>query len=293
MAIRDQSYTDYTGDLIGAPPAWVIAANDLRLYWSYRRTKLLFIGALFVMMPFVFGVLAERFLLGSLGVSRDNTVGMLFHWMGAAQIWMCVAFFAGVACGVIADDVRYRTIQLYFSKPIRAVDYALGKFGALMLLGSLVTLLPSMLVGALRTGVLLAAGTEPKIAVLELVGLLGFNVIMLAVLSLVLMALSSLISRTGYVVLAWLGVILIPSMVSTTVGFVRSGEPWTELLSLSGTLWRALDILVQYKGEPVSEGVTDLLPSYMTWAPWPVLVVVVGIAVAAVAWRLSRMEGIA
>src|SRR5699024_6634369 len=66
------------------------------------------------------------------------------------QFFSAALFMMVVGCGIIADDLRYRTFQLYFSRPVERWEYMLGKFLALAGLTSLVSVLPALLLGGFR-----------------------------------------------------------------------------------------------------------------------------------------------
>lgn len=295
MPIRDQGYTRYQGDLTaGAPAWWVIAAGSFRLFWGYTRTKLLFIFTMIIPVLFLVMTFGERLLAKFLGGQggTDSVSGMFEYAFGYVQIWMLAIMLAAAGAGVIADDMRYKTIQLYFSKPIGAIDYAVGKFLSLMMLGAMVTVLPTLLVGGVR--LLVFSPSEMFMTVLGNFGfLLVFDTALLALFSGLVMALSCLTERTGYVVLGWLGTVLVPSIVATVVNLVRNGEAWPELLSIVGSLSVALKTMVGYKGMPnPGELESAGLPDYMNWAPWLVLLAIAIGAYAIVHWRTTKLEGI-
>ena len=295
MSIRDQGYTRYEGDLTaGAPAFWVIATQGLGHYWGHLRTKLLFIVMLIVPVLFSIGTFAEQAMRKMFGGAGEEQVSGFFEYaFGVCEIWMVALVFAASGCGVIAEDMRHRTIQLYFSKPITRMDYVAGKFLSLVMLGSLVSLLPFVLVGTLRGLIYLPKPVFGE--AFKNIALLGlFTLVLLVVFSAVVMALSCLTRRTGFVVLAWLGTLLIPSMVSTGVGLARKGEAWTELISIAGSLSTTLKVMVGYTGmQAPGELAAPALPEYMTWAPWAVLAALVIAAGSVIYWRTSKLEGIA
>jgi ABC-2 type transport system permease protein len=295
MSIRDQGYTRYEGDLTaGAPAFWVIATQGLSHYWGFLRTKLLFIVMLIVPVLFSIATFAEQAVRKMFGGAGAEQVSGFFEYaFGVSEIWMVALVFAASGCGVIAEDMRYRTIQLYFSKPITRMDYVAGKFLSLVMLGSLVSLLPYLLVGTLRALIFIP---KPFFTdALKNIALLGvFNLVLLVVFSAMVMALSCLTRRTGFVVLMWLGSLLIPSMVSTGVGLARKGEAWTDLISIAASLSTTLKVMVGYTGmQAPGELAAPELPEYMTWAPWAVLVAVLVAAGSVIYWRTSKLEGIA
>jgi ABC-2 type transport system permease protein len=296
VAIRDQGYKVYEGDLsAGSSPVWVVASTHMGLYWSLLRTKLLFIVLMIVPVLFLVFTFAEQLLTKMFGQGGGaaKITGIYEYSFGYLQMWMLALMLAAAGCGVVADDMRYRTIQLYFSKPIKKTQYILGKYLSLLMLGSLVTLVPYVVVGAVR--VLLFIPRDTFTEILTNLAALGlFNVVLLALFSVIVMALSCLTSRTGYVVLAWLGTILIPSVVATVTGLILKEEPWTVMLSVVGNLDVGLKKLVGYQGVPVPGQIQpEALPDYMTWSPWVILVLLAAGAVAIINWRTSKLEGIA
>lgn len=295
MAIRDQGYKPYEGDLgKGSHPIWVIASTYAKLYWSHLRTKLLFIVLMIVPVLFAVGSFAERMVSKVFGQGGGDSVSGVFeYYFGLTEVWMLALMLAASGCGVVADDMRYRTIQLYFSKPIQKVDYILGKFGSLVLIGGLVTLLPYTFIAALR--ILFYLPKENFSDVLYKVGMLGvFNVALVVLFSSMVMALSCLTRRAGYVVLAWLGTLLVPSVVSSVVGVVKPEADWSDLLSIAGNLKAALRNLVEYTGEGVpGQEVIAEVPEYMVWGPWGIVALLLVGAYSIIYWRTSKLEGIA
>jgi len=299
MAIRDQGYTRYEGDLTaGSPTWWVVASNGFSLQWAYVRSKLLLFPILFVFLLFVFATFGERvltnyFMSGQPAAQPDEISGFYEFAFGYVQIWILALYFTASGCGVIAEDLRFKTIQLYFSKPITKTDYIVGKFMSLVMFGGLVTVLPTILVGGIRMMIFAPSESFGSVA-LKVGGVVAYDIVLLCLFSLIVMALSALTSRTGYVVLAWAGFMLIPSLVSTIVDLVRKGEEWPELLSVAGTMGLALQSLVDFKGIPQPGQLAPAPPpDYMMWAPWLIIVALGSAAVGVLYWRTSKLEGIA
>lgn len=301
MAIRDQGYSLYDGDLSqGTAPALVIATNEFWLAWGYLRTKLLFIVMMVIPVLFIVVSFGERaltkFLLSGqagAGVEADKISGFFDYSMGTVEVWMLAVMLAATGCGVIADDMRHRTVQLYFSKPITRVDYVLGKFLGLVFIGSLVTFLPLVMVMGVRLA-LFAPSDSFGVVAYNAGMLVVFSGALLVSFSLFVMALSCLTSQRGLVMLMWLGAMIVPKVVETIASAVRQGEDWTTLLSLSGALGSALQVMVGFEGLPDPGAVgSESLPGYLGWGAWGLIVVLVAASLGVIHWRTSRLEGIA
>ena len=284
MSIHEQNYVRYEGALRQGGTTAIIAWTTLRTFWSFTRTKLtLLIMSLptLVAMVLIFieytvrnSQLTQLAQPGAPGVDA-----VLFfvqaHLVGAAILYMASG------CGVIADDLRYRTFQLYFSKPLARWEYALGKFLGLFGLGALVTLLPTALCAILRVALFMrtefAWGVASQMSLTWLMLALAT-----AVMSAVVMGLSSLTARTGYVVLSWVGVLTVPVLLTLIVQIATKGADAANLWSLPGSVHLATRALID-----------DEALSVPAAAPFAVLLGLGGLGVAALARRVKTLEGVA
>ena len=90
-------------------------------------------------------------------------------------------------------------------------------------------------------------------------------------------------SQTRYVVLAWLGVLLVPMLVGAIVGIVLDSKDVGNLFSITGNMWMGMSVLL----EP------DKAAQVPVFAPFVVLAAYGGAGAGAVAWRVNRLEGVA
>jgi ABC-type transport system involved in multi-copper enzyme maturation permease subunit len=280
MAIYEQNYARYDGELQEGGGARVIAAATFRVFFNFLRTKIL-VGLCWIPVAF-FGL----FLLGEYGIRTQTGGGEPPGGGGVAmllqvQVFSLAILYMASGCGIVSDDLRYRTFQLYFSKPLTRLDYALGKFTGLLLLGSTVTVIPGVLLGALRLA--FYSQLDHFQHVLELTGyglLLSF--FLLCVITAIVIGLSSLTRRKGYVVLSWIGVLFVPMVVSAIVA-ITSGEEISALFSIPTNIYLASKILL------FTEGV-ETVPR---WAPFLILTILGGAGIAALTRRITRLEGVA
>ncbi len=294
MAIHDQNYTRYEGVLRERGAAAIIAWRGFRVFFSFWRTKLIMLGMLglpLLLTALVFVESAAR--SSEIGKTLAEAAG---QGMDAAPdaapmmvaCWMTVfglgILFAASGCGVLADDIRYKTFQLYFSKPISRTQYVSGKFMTLLILGSISGFLPMALVGFLRVALFFRVSSELGFAVLwQTLLATGILFVTMVVMSMVVMGLSALTSQTRYVVLAWLGVLLVPMLVGTIVGIALDSQDVGNLLSITGNMWMGMSALL----EPSK---TSQVPMF---APFLLLAAYGGAGAGAVAWRVNRLEGVA
>jgi len=284
MAIHDQNYTRYDGVLRDRGAWWVIARTSLRTYLSFLRTKLMLLG-LWAIGPGIAVVLVilEYAASGQLAKFAEPTApsGSYVAYFLQSQVFSLAILYAASGCGVISEDLRYRTFQLFFSKPISKIDYALGKFLGLFLLGSLVSILPSILVGLLRIAFYLQNDFLKDVVKQIAIGV-GLSTVITAVMTGAVVGLSALTTRTGYVVLSWIGVVIVPLIMTGIVAVATGGADWAHLWNLTG------NILVVSKSLLTEESFEGPI-----WVAYLVPLAVGALGVASMFRRISKLEGVA
>jgi ABC-type transport system involved in multi-copper enzyme maturation permease subunit len=294
VAIHEQNYARYEGTLRERGAAAVIAWRGFRVFFSFWKTKLIMLGMLGLPLLLTALVFVENAARSSdIGKTISEVAGQGADAIPEAGFimfpcWMTVfgigVLFAASGCGVLADDIRYKTFQLYFSKPISRGQYVSGKFMTLLILGSIAGFLPLALVGFLRVALFFRLTPDLGFAVLwQTVLATGLLFMTLVSMSLVVMGLSALTSQTRYVVLAWLGVLLVPMLVGTIVGLALDSQDVGNLFSITGNLWMGMSMLL----EP------DKSTQVPAFAPFVLLAAYGGAGAGAVAWRVNRLEGVA
>jgi ABC-type transport system involved in multi-copper enzyme maturation permease subunit len=288
MAIHEQNYVSYDGPLDDRGGWWIFSRTTFQLAWSLKRTKILLILLwipVVITLGLVFVEYGIREKLGSAtqaiaggegGVGAGSVTFILQMQFFSAALLMMAS-----GCGAIADDLRYRTFQLYFSRPVERWEYILGKFLGIFALCSLVTVVPSVLIGGLRAAYF--SSTELAGAMYEqtLVGV-GLSLAITVVVSSVVLGLSSLTRRTGYVVLGWIGILFVPMVVAAIVGVASEGSDASNLWHLAGNFWL------------LSQGLLDASPPDIPIvAPALILVAVSALAIFGIRWRVHKLEGIA
>lgn len=286
MAIHDQNYVRYDGPLREAGGWWVITTMTLQLALSFARTKIILL--LLWIMPLIMAVatMIEYAVRGQAAQLAEQTVpgpGPALFFLQSTFFSIAILFIAA-GCSVVSDDLRYRTFQLYFSRPLARWEYGLGKFLALFILGSFVSLVPAVILGPLRLSFF--ARTDFFNAMAIQTGLTFLmTTICLAMLSAIVLGLSSLTRRTGYVVLSLIGVLLVPLILHAIVSIATGGSDAARLWSLPGNFMMISEMLLN--PEIRAEMTVPL------WAPVLLLLTVTGAAIGALIRRISRLEGVA
>lgn len=285
MAIHDQNYVRYDGPLRESGAAWTIAWTSFRTYLSFLRTKLvLLLLGIGVPVPAMVMVLIEYAVRGQVGQFTEVGVpaGTYVSYFLQAQALSLAVLLMASGCGVISEDIRYRTFQLYFSKPISRLEYGLGKLGGLLMLGSLVTVVPAVLVGALRATFFTQSPYFKEVLV-QTAAAIGLSAFITVVLCAIVAGLSSLTRRTGYVVLAWIGVLLVPLILRGIVAIATESSDVARLWDITGNFLVLSDWLL----------VEEFAFAGPHWIAPIVLIALAAAGLGAMAWRVSKLEGIA
>ena len=284
MAIHEQNYVRYDGP-IREEGAWaVIAWTSFKVYWSFLRTKLVLLFLWLAPLFFIGMILLEYALrgqMGAMGGAQAPSGGYISFYL-QVQVFSLAILLMASGCGVISEDLRYRTFQLYFSKPIRRADYAVGKFLSLVLLGSLVTLVPAALLAVLRAAFFVQSEFFKDVIEQMAIGF-GLSGVFTLILCALVSGLSSTTSRTGYVVLSWIGVLLVPLILAGIVAIATGDTQLASLWSLTGNMLVVSDWAL----------VADHTFEGPIWVAPLVLTAATAAAIAALVRRISRLEGVA
>ena len=142
-------------------------------------------------------------------------------------------FLAAQAPELVVNDIRYRVLPLYFSRPMSRVDYVASKLGALAIGLLALTLMPVLI---LFLGRVLA--TDDLVAALgdeigSLPGIIGSGVLHAAVLASIGLAISSLASRRAYAAGAVLAVFLVGSVIGEALsgGALDAFDDWAPFVN--------------------------------------------------------------
>jgi len=164
-------------------------------------------------------VLAPIFLYAKHMSERDRGLQMAMRQMGFDQINVLAlvnrefhtraSFFAVLICGVvaaqlIAEDRRAKALALYFSRPIRHIDYLCGKFLAGFFFVALLLLVPPVLMYLAEIGISDVEGAAGEQLPMLLRSLLAGAVLGGALVT-VALAVSACTDRTNYASLIFLG----------------------------------------------------------------------------------------
>ena len=150
MAVYDQGYQTYKGSLTSARGRFLVLTRyALRDSLRSRRTIMFLVASgLVPLLAAVFIYLhhnAEALALIRIPIDELIPInGSFFLYLTQIQSVAAFLVFQSAGATLISVDVRDNALPLYLGRPLSRAEYVLGKLAVLLVLGSLVTWLPTL-----------------------------------------------------------------------------------------------------------------------------------------------------
>lgn len=153
MPISEQGYRHWPGTLVERRRPWA-PITRLGIKLAFKRKFFKFVLGLSLLPALIFsaGVYIsekiEDFKFMIRGRNRLLTVDPAYfktYFTGDFLLFMMVMIMVLAGAGLIADDLKHNSLQLYFARPLRKRDYLMGKMGVVSFFLLLQTLLPGLL----------------------------------------------------------------------------------------------------------------------------------------------------
>jgi len=151
--IQEKGYGHWDGRLIERRlPWWPITRTAIRMAFRTRHFKFFFSGAFIPAIVYLVGIYVSerlddfRFMIkGSEKFLVINPGYFKSYLTGDFLIFMMVLLMVFSGAGLIADDLKFNALQLYFARPLKKKDYLLGKAAVVGFFVLLLTLIPAVL----------------------------------------------------------------------------------------------------------------------------------------------------
>jgi ABC-2 type transport system ATP-binding protein len=165
MPIFDQGYQHWQGRLSGHAWRWLaVTRQGVRAQMKNRFTRLVVLFALLpaialAMMLIAWGLLEQqaefiRPVFAFLNFPREMLAeprsfrlpiwNAAYHFFFTAEMFFFMILVMLVGPGLISQDLRFNAIPLYFSRPLRRIDYFVGKLGVIGYFLALVAIVPAV-----------------------------------------------------------------------------------------------------------------------------------------------------
>ncbi len=242
MPIFDQGYQHWKGELSGHAWRWLaITRQGLRwqLKGSISIVRILLLGAwipalVLVTVLALWGMFEQgsQTIMSLLqpivppGIAADPHAYRHAVWtISYSMFFRFETFFIMllvviVGPNLISRDIRFNALPLYFSRPLRRVDYFLGKLGVIAAMVAAVAVAPAVAAYVLGVCFSLDLGVIRDTWRLLPASILYGLVIVVSAGTLML-ALSCLSRRSLYVGMAWVGLWVVSSAVAGVLGGIQ------------------------------------------------------------------------
>jgi ABC-2 type transport system permease protein len=245
MPIFDQGYQHWSGGLSGHAWRWLtITRHGVRTGLKNRFLRYLILAAwvpaIALVLVLCFWGLIERkssaastliqflsFLQpGIITSPRDYRIDiwrLSYFYFLRSELWFSMIMIFLLGPGLISQDLRFNALPLYFSRPLRRIDYFLGKLGVIVVFLALVMIVPSIVAYIMGLAFSLDISIIGDTSGILLASI-GYGLIVSLSAGLLMLALSALSRNSRYVALLWAAVWIISSVVSLVLQSVDSEQ---------------------------------------------------------------------
>jgi ABC-2 type transport system permease protein len=134
----------------------------------------------------------------------------------SSELTLSMILIVLVGPDLISQDLRFNALPLYLSRPLRRIDYLVGKLGVIAAFLGLVTIVPCLLAYAL--GLLFSLDlTILRDTYRLLLASIAYGLVIIFSAGTLILALSSLSRNSRYVALFWLGIWIVSGIVATVL----------------------------------------------------------------------------
>jgi ABC-2 type transport system permease protein len=196
-----------------------------------------------------------------LNIPLDSIVAIdatFFYHLVTIQTFL--AFLLTVATGarLLVNDLRDNALPLYLSRPLTRFEYLLGKTVAIVILGSLVTWVPDLLLFGLQASLApgwLAANwwVAPALVIAALSAIVLYALVCLAV--------AAVVRRRAASEAAFASLFFVVPLVARVIGQILHGDWWLRffLPAVMESIWVPLFRIQSSNGLSVTAAITSLL----------------------------------
>jgi len=152
MTIKEKGYSHWEGELAEKRfPWWPITRFGIRSTFRKKFFKIFFFGSLMPALVFLVGIYISerledfRFMIQKSGNFLTVNPGYFkAYFTGDFLLFMMVMILVFCGSGLISDDLKHNSLQLYFSRPLKKSQYFLGKASVVFFFLFMVTLVPGL-----------------------------------------------------------------------------------------------------------------------------------------------------
>jgi ABC-type transport system involved in multi-copper enzyme maturation permease subunit len=243
--VREKGYAHWDGRLAERRSPWMpITRTGVRLAFRKKGFKFVFAGAfipafVFLVMLYVSERLEDFKALVQSNralLNIDPNYFKLFLTSGPL-LFSLILVLVFAAAGLIADDLKHNSLQLYFARPLGKKDYILGKISVVAFFVLILTALPWLLLVVFK---LIFAGSFKFLLAYPWLPLsiLGYSALLTIFFGCYVLLLSASSRNTRYVIVLIFGVYYFSGVLSEILKSIFR-TPYTALFSIPANIQQA------------------------------------------------------
>lgn len=153
MSIKERGYTHWNGELVPGRFPWKpITRYGIRLTFKKKFFKFTFFMALVPTIVFLAGIYISERLDDFQSMIQEETSFLLnmspayfkSYFSNDYLLFMTVIVMIFAGSGLISDDLRNNSLQLYLSRPLKRKDFFIGKISVLLFFLGILTIVPGL-----------------------------------------------------------------------------------------------------------------------------------------------------
>jgi ABC-2 type transport system permease protein len=257
MPIFDQGYQHWDGALSGPLCRWwTITRHGVRAQLRNRFVRLFLVVAyvpalVLITVLAVWGLLEQQAesvlsllkrLLPAEMIAQPQDFRLAvwtiaYSFFFKAELFVSMLMILLIGPNLISRDLRFNALPLYFSRPLRRLDYLFGKLGVIGFFLAGVVILPAIF------AYILGVGFSFQLSIIqETYRLLGASVLYGMIIAVsagtFMLALSSLSRRSIYVGMTWLGFWIVTTTLAGLLTVIYRETIFSQFRNEAMTAWR-------------------------------------------------------
>jgi len=249
MPIFDQGYQHWQGKLSGHALRWLtITRHGVRVQLKSRPVRLLMLLAWvpalgLAVVLIIWGLLEQKSaavmpLVSFLNLPPEVMAGpkafrvsvwtLAYYGFFEVEMFFCMLLVAIVGPSLVSQDLRFNALPLYFSRPLRRIDYFIGKLGVIGYFLGAVAIAPAVMAYVL--GLLFSLDFNViKDTARLLLASVAYGLVVVVSAGTLMLALSSLSRNSRYVAAFWVGLWLISGSTATVLTGINADSAQREV----------------------------------------------------------------